>query len=152
GIMIAMFVFTNLFGVYKVKLVCSADGYYPSIENAPADPALNLGLGVFDGMNPKNYQAGIMRASQAKIDDLISDMMDLGYHYQDSGKFSPEPFDEPDENTKPIQILTFSQDTLDNFFGTLRYRQVFNSDPPSSKNRQGIGISQDMTEVVHIGF
>ena len=152
GIMIAMFVLTNLFGVYKVKLVCSADGYYPSLETAPADPALNLGLGVFDGMNPKNYQAGIMRASQAKINDLISDMMDLGYHYQDEGKFSLEPFDEPDENTKPIQILTFSQNDLDSFFGTLRYRQVFNSDPPSGENRQGIGISKDMAEVVHIGF
>jgi hypothetical protein len=154
GLMAAAVVFliTNLFGTYKIKLVCTADGYYPGIANAPTDPALNLGLGVFDGMNPQNYQNGMMRAAQAKINDLISDMMDMGYHYRDGGNFSIEPYDKPDELTKPIQIITFRQQDLDSFFGTRRYREVFNSDPPSEENRQGIGISDLIPHLVHIGF
>ncbi|TSC92898.1 MAG: hypothetical protein CEN89_416 [Candidatus Berkelbacteria bacterium Licking1014_7] len=144
GIMIAAFILTNLFGTYKIKYVCTADGYYPGIASAPADPALSLGLGVFDGMNNQNYQAGTMRAAQAKVDDLVSDTMDLGYHYKDGGKFAKEPYDSPDELTKPIQIITFRQETLDKFFGSIRYREVFSKMTPNIPpwREYGAGISK----------
>lgn len=72
---VGMLLYIALFGVYRVDLQCTADGYYPSMESAP-DPSVwdNGGLGVFDGMNAEIRQKKFVEAAQYKANKLVQDL------------------------------------------------------------------------------
>lgn len=101
---IAMFVIQNLFGVYKVELWCTADGYYPKIDDPAvvADPAKvdNGSLGTFDGMNAASRKAGYIAAAQYKARTLIGDALSLGDRIGDP-------------TAVPTQIMTGRQEDVD---------------------------------------
>ncbi|MCL5410738.1 MAG: hypothetical protein M1324_02685 [Patescibacteria group bacterium] len=74
---LAMFVAINLFGVYKVDVKCSADGYFPRLENP--NPSANdiTNLGIWDGKDPNTMQQKSIEAAQYKAKRLIADMLDM---------------------------------------------------------------------------
>lgn len=76
-IALAIFVIMNLFGVYKVELTCSADGYYPSSTNP--QPSINdiSGLGEWDGMNAETNKSMSIKAAQYKAKRLIQDVLSM---------------------------------------------------------------------------
>lgn len=74
---LAVFVLVNLFGVYKVELKCSADGYYPRIESPSPNLDSASGLGVWNGMNPTVTQAKTVAAAQYKAKQLIIDVLNM---------------------------------------------------------------------------
>ncbi len=150
-ITLGLFVLLNIFGFSSVKIfvLCTGDGYYPQIE--PVNPNLTIGLPEFNGMSVAEYRLGLKIAARERVRYLISDMMEMGYYFKDQN-FVGTRQDTPDFYSKPIQILTARQEDLTAFFGTQRYTEVFNSDPPSQDNRQGIIISPKVADHVHIGF
>ncbi|MFY9484497.1 MAG: hypothetical protein WAP74_02650 [Patescibacteria group bacterium] len=150
-ITLGLFIALNLFGFNKVKIfvLCTGDGYYPQIE--PLNPNLAIGLPEFNGMAATEYRAGLKQAARVRVNGLISDMMEMPYYFIDKN-FVGVRQKEPDFSTKPVQIITARQQDLLAFFGSDRYKQVFNEDAPSKENRQGISISPLVTQHVHIGF
>lgn len=98
---IAIFVLLNLFGVYKVKLICSADGYYPGIE-VPTDPMVfdNGNLGIFSGMSPSVRKTKFVEAAQYKARVLAGDALKLA---ERTG----------DETAVPMQIMTGRNEDAD---------------------------------------
>ncbi|MBI3261363.1 hypothetical protein HYZ64_03280, partial [Candidatus Berkelbacteria bacterium] len=150
-ITLGLFIALNLFGFNKVKIfvLCTGDGYYPQLESA--NPELSLGLPEFNGMAAAEYREGLKRAARARVNGLISDMIEMPYYFVDKN-FVGVRQEEPDFSTKVAQIITARQEDLLAFFGSDRYKQVFNEDAPSKDNRQGISISPLTTEYVHIGF
>ena len=91
---LAIIVVMNLFGVYRVDLVCTADGYYPGIEDPrSADEYDVTGLGTWNGMDQNTMKKKSMQAAQYKAKRLIGDALGM----QENTKY---------ENVIPSQIMT----------------------------------------------
>lgn len=99
----AVFLLTNLFGIYKVEYWCSADGVYPELGVADASKYDVSDLGYWGGrvgsgdLNQK-LKAGMIAAAQYKARRLIGDLMEIQYN----STFN----DNNDEPVTPIQIMT----------------------------------------------
>ncbi len=93
-ISIGLFVVMNLFGYYKTELICTADGYYPRVEEAP-DPDVwdNPGLGSFNAMNNNTREAKFIESAQYKANRLIADLYEM-------------PARTGDETLVPTQVMT----------------------------------------------
>lgn len=141
---IAMFVLMNLFGVYKIEMKCTADGYYPGIQKAP-DPNVkdNGGLGVFDGLNAATKKKEFVRAAQYKARVLLGDVLAM-----------PERFD--DQRMTPSQIMTGRKEDVDYWFPkTAEVIYKFTGLPDANgelPSRAGLWQNPQTTAYTHIGF
>lgn len=97
---IIIFVITNLTGTYKTLLVCTGDGYYPSLESPPDDTVWDNGhLGTFDGLKADAREGYNIKAAQYKADRLIKDVLQMA---EATG----------DEELVPVQIMTGRQEDI----------------------------------------
>lgn len=136
---IAIFVLINLFGVYKVELKCTADGYYPSLEDPP-DPAKydNPGLGVFNGLNNNVKKEKFVEAAQYKARTLAGDALMLS---ERTG----------DELAIPSQIMVGRQEDAD--YWLYKMDEVICSKIGGCfGTRAGMWKNPQTTFYTHIGF
>ncbi|MCX6812387.1 MAG: hypothetical protein NTW79_02085 [Candidatus Berkelbacteria bacterium] len=137
---LVLFVAMNLFGVYKVEVKCTADGYYPEIQSPPDSSVYdNGGTGVFDGMNSNSMRDGYIRAAQYKARTLIANALDLS---DKSG----------DDLAIPSQILTGRQVDVD--YWNSKINDVICSKIGGScvGTNAGAWTDSQTTAYTHIGF
>ncbi|PJA20846.1 hypothetical protein COX60_00505, partial [Candidatus Berkelbacteria bacterium CG_4_10_14_0_2_um_filter_35_9_33_12] len=174
-ITVVIFILINLIGVYKVKIYCTVDGYYPEpnyvsggevdvgYEENLASPtgwgsrtspsqSLNVGGGVFDGMKSKKYQEGLKLGAQLKIKDTIGDTLDFPFYFDNNSVHISKRQKTPDDYSLPTQVLTFDQKHADTYWNTSIYKQVFKNNNPSENNKRGIGFSPLVPDHIHTGF
>jgi hypothetical protein len=141
----AMFIATNLFGVYKIDLSCTADGYYPEMQSPPSDSVSDNGhLGVFDGLKADIRKANFVKAAQYKARTLIGDALAL-----------PAKFN--DQRMTPSQIMTGRTEDVDYWFPTTAkviYQYTGFPDPTTGllSSRAGVWQNPQTTMYTHIGF
>ncbi|MFA5158263.1 MAG: hypothetical protein WC451_03725 [Patescibacteria group bacterium] len=144
---LAMFVIVNLFGVYKVEVICTADGYYPAIgipsSTNPAgsdDPTIydNGNLGTFDGMNNNDRKDGYIEAARYKVRTVIGDALMLA---EKSG----------DETAVPSQIMTGRQEDVD-YWNYKIDEEICDLIGGCEGTRAGAWLNQQTTSYIHIGF
>ncbi|MDD3086491.1 MAG: hypothetical protein PHH45_00885 [Patescibacteria group bacterium] len=136
---VAMFVLLNLFGVYKVELKCTADGYYPSLEDPP-DPTKydNPGLGVFNGLNNNVKKEKFVEAAQYKARTLAGDALMLSEQIGD-------------ELAIPSQIMVGRQEDVD--YWNYKIDEVICSKIGGcAGTRAGMWKNPQTTFYTHIGF
>lgn len=104
-----MFIVLNLFGVYKVEMLCTADGYYP-VKESPTDPSKwdNGNLGVFDAFNEKVRQKRYIEAAQYKTDRLVMDLYEMPYRTGDKNLVPLQVMVGRDETIGPVKPLVMS--------------------------------------------
>ncbi|OQB05633.1 MAG: hypothetical protein BWY19_00902 [bacterium ADurb.Bin212] len=147
---IAAFIITNLFGVYKTLLRCTADGYYPSLESPP-DSSIwdNPGFGTFDGMKSKEREANNIKAAQYKADRLIKDVLEMA---ELTG----------DKTLVPVQIMTGRKEdviaNVDMVNYTICPKVGYGSVYPGTgicsgfRSRSGLWQNPQTVAYTHIGF
>jgi hypothetical protein len=136
---VAAFVLINLFGVYKVELRCTADGYYPAIESPP-DPSVydNPEMGVFDGFNNKKKKEYFVNAAQYKARTLAGDALMLSERIGD-------------ELAIPSQIMVGRQEDVD--YWNYKIDEVICSKIGGcAGTRAGMWKNPQTTFYTHIGF
>lgn len=153
----ALFVATNLFGVYRIDTVCSACGSYPQVSVSEfgfvgwqvglvpgmlaADQASSLNssqtcpLGNFDGQSNEAFKTNAMAAAQYKTNQVISDVLQMGTVLKD-------------ENLVPTQIMTYRQDDVDSNAGSLD--ELYGS--ANLRGNSGLWANELMWDHVHIGY
>lgn len=90
----AVFIVMNLFGVYKTDVICTADGYYPAMENKPDPSRWDVAnLGQFDGQKDQAREQNFIKAAQYKAATLVNDVLTMSVR---SGN----------DNLVPVQIMT----------------------------------------------
>lgn len=95
-----LFVVINLFGVYKVDILCTADGYYPELTPKISSSTIdNDNLGVFDGMDENAREENYVKAAQYKADRLAQDVYEMPTL---TGK----------KNLVPLQVMTGRQESV----------------------------------------
>lgn len=95
------FILMNLFGVYKVEYICTADGYYPVLGNKLDSNKWDVAnLGPFNGMNQKARKLAYIDAAQYKANKLIEDLYEM-------------PARTGDEKLVPLQVMTGRQEDVD---------------------------------------
>jgi hypothetical protein len=110
---LVMFLLTNLFGVYKVEIFCTADGYFPLIDK-PKQAYYNsrdTGFGQWGGrVDDKNFnkrmQAKYIESAQYKARVLIGNALSV----QENSRFAGET---PESDVIPRQILTGRAEDVD---------------------------------------
>ena len=141
GIFIAM----NLFGVYRIDLVCTADGYYPEMQSPPSDAIYDNGhLGTFDGLNTDARRVNFVKAAQYKARRLVGDALNL-----------PAAF--KTQQITPSQIMTGRREDVDYWFPTTAkviYQYTGYPDPTTGllSTRAGVWQNPQTTMYTHIGF
>lgn len=71
-----LFFTTLLFGVHRIDVVCTADGYYPDLENKPDPTKWDVAnLGNFNGKDAQMRQQGYIKAAQYKAGQLVFDVL-----------------------------------------------------------------------------
>lgn len=136
---VAAFILINLFGVYKVELRCTADGYYPAIESPP-DPSVydNPEMGVFDGFNNKKKKEYFVKAAQYKAKTLAGDALMLSERIGD-------------ELAIPSQIMVGRQEDVD--YWNYKIDEVICSKIGGcAGTRAGMWKNPQTTFYTHIGF
>jgi hypothetical protein len=137
---VAAFVLVNLFGIYKVELRCTADGYYPSTDESPSDPAIydNPEMGVFDGFNNKKKKEYFVKAAQYKARTLAGDALMLAERIDD-------------ELAIPSQIMVGRQEDAD--YWQYKIDEVICSKIGGcAGTRAGMWKNPQTTFYTHIGF
>lgn len=90
----AIFVVMNLFGVYKVEVICTADGYYPAVQpKTDSTKWDNPNLGTFNALNAKVREKRYIEASQYKTNRLAIDLFEM-------------PVRTGDKDLVPLQVMT----------------------------------------------
>lgn len=109
AMILAGFILTNLFGVYRVELWCTADGYYPEYGKPDYQKNDISGMGVWGGVVDANINNVIknksVEAAQYKANQLIGDMMEIQYN--------PDFNDLNGLPTIPTQIMTGRAEDVD---------------------------------------
>jgi len=96
----AIFVVMNLFGVYKVEMICTADGYYPAKEaKLDATKWDNAGLGTFNALNAKVREKKYIEAAQYKTNRLAIDLFEM-------------PTRTGDKDLVPLQVMTGREESV----------------------------------------
>ncbi|MCX6810237.1 MAG: hypothetical protein NTY30_00660 [Candidatus Berkelbacteria bacterium] len=139
---IALFVLINLFGVYTVKLVCTADGYYPGMEDPAkvADPTKvdNGGLGEFDGLDNNGRKEKYVTAAQYKARTLAGDALMLAERTGDT-------------TAVPMQIMVGRQEDVD-YWKYKTDQVVCSRFGGCSGTQAGMWLNPQTTAYTHIGF
>jgi hypothetical protein len=138
-ITIAIFVLMNLFGVYKVEMKCTADGYYPDID-PPTDPSMydNGNLGVFDGMDSNTRKDGYITAARYKARTLAGDALMLSERIGD-------------ETAIPSQIMVGRQEDVD-YWQYKTNEVICDKIGGCEETRAGMWKNPQTTGYTHIGF
>lgn len=142
---IGIFVLTNLFGVYRIDLVCTACGYYPEMGGAPGTLPFKTGttttngktcpLGEFDGKSSESFKTNSMQAAQWKVESLIGDVLQM-------------PVKLKDNNLLPTQVITYRQEDVDNFSSELTSQYG----PAGLRMNSGLWANEVMWGHIHIGY
>jgi len=140
----ASFLVLNLFGVHKVELRCTADGYFPELGSVPSSNVADVGyLGVFDGANSEISKQKYIEAAQYKARRLLGDVLEM-----------PEKLN--DRSMTPSQIMTGRKEDVDYWFNKTSeviYKYTGgpdkNGDLPS---RAGLWYNPQTIAYTHIGF
>lgn len=141
----ALVIAMNLFGVYRIDLVCTADGYYPEMQSPPSDAVYDNGhLGTFDGLNASARKINYVKAAQYKARRLLGDVLDL-----------PAKFN--NQQMTPSQIMTGRREDVDYWFPTTArviYQYTGYPDPTTGllSTRAGLWQNPQTTMYTHIGF
>lgn len=141
GIFIAM----NLFGVYRIDLVCTADGYYPEMQSPPSDAVYDNGhLGTFDGLSADARKINFVKAAQYKARRLVGDALNMPTIFKD-------------QRMTPSQVMTGRREDVDYWFPTtakIIYKYTGFPDPTTGKlsTRAGVWQNPQTTMYTHIGF
>lgn len=129
---IGLFVVTNLFGIYKIDVTCTACNYYPKIT-----PELlrdqNCPLPEFDGKSQEAFKTNSITAAQWKVNKLIGDVLNM-----------PEVLG--DDNLRPTQIMTLRQEDVN------AYQSQVNQLYGRLSGNTGLWANQLMWAHIHIGF
>lgn len=141
---VAIFVLSNLFGYYKIELKCTADGYYPEMEQAPSSNVKdNGGLGVFNGLNANTKKTNFVKAAQYKARVLLGDVLSM-----------PKKF--ADQEMTPSQIMTGRKEDVDYWLPlTSEVIYKYTGMPDENGNipsRAGLWYNPQTTGYTHIGF
>lgn len=143
---LAVFILYNLFGVYKVELKCSADGYYPEMQPPPSANEIDItGLGVWDGKNQETTKQMSIKAAQYKANRLIGDMLEM----QDSPKY---------KDIIPSQIMTGRQEDVDfwdsgiSHYICSKIGSVSVNGICGGNTRAGVWKNPQTVALTHIGF
>lgn len=136
---LGLFVLMNLFGVYKVELKCTADGYYPELEDPPDMAKYDFGgLGEFDGLNNNAKKDGFVKAAQYKARTLAGDALMLSERIGD-------------ELAIPSQIMVGRQEDVD--YWNYKIDEVICSKIGGcAGTRAGMWKNPQTTFYTHIGF
>jgi len=146
-ITIGLFILTNLFGVYRVDVTCTACGYYPEMGGSPGwvlghgnisqilHTANICPLGEFNGQDQASFRQGTVKAAQWKVNQLIADVLNI----DDKTK---------DKNLLPTQIMTLRQDDVDSFSTLLNNKYGL----PASRGNSGLWANPLMWDHIHIGY
>lgn len=137
--LIGYFVLTNLFGVYRVDVICTACGYYPGMGSFlnPSSQTKDqtCPLGEFDGKSADSFRINSIAAAQWKVNQLIQDVLEM-----------PKALN--DDNLTPTQIMTLRQEDVDSFSGTLN--DLYGS--ASTRMNSGLWTNKLMWDHIHIGY
>ncbi len=143
---VAIFILFNLFGVYKVELICNADGYYPGIEPAPsADVSDITGIGNWNGMNQNTMKQKSMQAAQYKAKRLIGDALTM----QESVKY---------KDLVPSQMMTGRNEDVEYWDSSITDYLCSKLGNTSVKGvcggntRAGVWENPQTVALTHIGF
>lgn len=146
---VVMFIATNLFGVYKIEIKCSADGYYPVLQSPSVSQNLDneSGLGVWDGKDTSTSQKMSIAAAQYKAKTLIYDVLNMNKNplYKD---------------VIPSQIMTgreedvkeMNQEVANNICGNLSKNMPSISGICNGNTRAGLWSNPQTIAYTHIGF
>lgn len=132
--MIGYFVLTNLFGVYRIDVTCTACGYYPALESMSAQIS-SCPLGEFDGTSEDAYRTNSISGAQWKVNQLINNVLQM-----------PKALN--DDNLTPTQIMTLRQEDIDSFNDTLN--DLYGS--ASTRMNSGLWTNKLMWDHIHIGY
>ncbi|MCL5407184.1 MAG: hypothetical protein M1429_01675 [Patescibacteria group bacterium] len=130
---IGIFVLTNLFGVYRVDVTCTACGYYP--EMGAASSVQPCPLGEFDGKSADAFKTNSLAAAQWKVNQVINDVLQM-----------PKALN--DKNLVPTQIMTYRQDDVDSFGSTLN--DLYGA--AGVRGNSGLWANELMWDHIHIGY
>lgn len=130
--MVAYFIVTNLFGVYRIDVTCTACGYYPGVGNTSGQ---SCPLGEFNGKSDDSFKTNAMAAAQWKVNQLINDVLQM-----------PKALN--DDNLTPTQIMTFRQDDVDSSTSILD--DLYG--PATTRMNSGMWANELMWDHVHIGY
>lgn len=143
------FVAMNLFGYYKTELICTADGYYPRVEDSLDSGKWDVaGLGEFDGMNETIKEKKFIEAAQYKANRLVGDLLEM-------------PAKTGDETLVPTQIMIGRWEDVSYWsplVGSTICEQTEASDPDDGEgvcdgsSRAGLWQNPQTTAWTHIGF
>ncbi|MBM2820686.1 MAG: hypothetical protein HW405_446, partial [Candidatus Berkelbacteria bacterium] len=131
-ITLAIFVAWNLFGVYRIDVICSACGYYPEMDNPLG---LSCPLSDFDGKESGSFRQGTITAAQWKVKQVIGESLNMSKSLNDA-------------NMLPTQIMTLRQEDVD------AYASQLNSDygAANARGNSGLWSNKLMWDHIHIGF
>ncbi len=144
---IALFILTNLFGVYRIDVICTACGYYPEIDNVVStgplgqrqkivpDVAKNCPLGEFNGADATTFRQHSVEAAQFKVRQLLTDVYNM-------------PKVLKDDNLIPTQIMTLRQEDVDYFSSQLQ--EYYGA--PAVRGNSGLWANDLMWDHIHIGY
>lgn len=146
---VAIFVLVNLFGVYKIEVRCSADGYFPVMQSASSNDVVDAdsGLGVWDGKNDSIVQQKTVAAAQYKARRLIYDTLEM----HNNPLYS---------NIYPSQIMTGREEDVTatndavatNMCAVLDPNMVSIAGICGGNTRAGVWSNPQTTAYTHIGF
>ena len=141
---IGLFVLTNLFGVYRVDVTCTACGYYPSgnmaLLGSPTQPKPenadpSCPLGEFNGKSKDSFKVNSVAAAQYKTNQLIGDVLGMGQALND-------------ESLVPTQIMTMRQEDVDSYSSQLN--DLYGA--AGTRMNSGMWANELMWDHVHIGY
>ncbi len=153
---IAMFVVMNLFGVYKVKYICSANRTHPDGRTAISMPADSArwdipGFADFNGEDASAREQNFIKIAQYKADRLALDLYEM-------------PYRTGDEKLVPLQVMTgrtesvmaaqpFVLNTVCKNLGIKSFEKGNNGLGTAICSGTKVGIWQNpqTTDVIHIG-
>lgn len=176
---IAVIVYQFAFGVYKTKVQCTADGYYPAIDNV-VPPDLDVSGGIFDGASDASYRAGIKDGAQKKIGRLLKQIIAMPLHINANNQLTEKelnPANPTDKKTinsnRANQIITYAPDALSNATTytdeqknqynyilnvpeTGKYSSVYGTEAAQELLQKypnyGFGVNSAIPDLVHVGF
>lgn len=147
---VAIFVVTNLFGTYRIDVVCTACGYYPAghsrtglfvgfalttEETIYENQNPTCPLGEFDGTSEDAFKTNAIAAAQWKVNQLINDVLEMSQKLND-------------DNLTPTQIMTYSQEDVESLASTLN--DLYG--PASTRMNSGLWANELMWDHIHIGY
>ncbi len=154
---IAMFVVVNLFGVYKVKYICSANGMYPDGKGQTKDRVSYQkydypGFDDFNAVDSEEREQNFIKIAQYKADRLALDLYEM-------------PYRTGNEDLVPLQVMTGRAEsaavakplvlgTACKKIGVNSYMMGENGLETAICNGSRVGIWQNPqnTDHTHIGF